>query len=67
MRHWSKSVFSPTMAWNNTGTQYKEQKLNFPPKFDASNFTFDTNDIYFKILSRPLLNLKVKISVLHLP
>ena len=32
--------FLPTMAWNNTGTQYREQKLNFPPKFDACNFTF---------------------------
>ena len=32
--------FLPTMAWNNNGTQYMEQKLNFPPKFNACNFTF---------------------------
>ena len=32
--------FLPTMAWNNTATQYKTQKLNFPPKFNVSNFTF---------------------------
>ena len=38
--------FLPTMAWNNTGTQYREQKLNFPPKFDACNFTFSWPHFY---------------------
>ena len=63
--------FLPTMAWNNTGTQYKEQKLNFPPKFNVSNFTFHCTNIYFNILtlSRPLLelNLKILMSVFNFP
>ena len=45
--------FLPTMAWNNNGTQYMEQKLNFPPKFNACNFTFTCSPLDFSLLANP--------------